>query len=87
MRPEQINAICVRTVGEWAVFCLVFLMDNSDLFQDEATRCRDNAKRATNKDDREFWLNMANRWETMQRISKRETPEVEVGTIEHPRAA
>jgi hypothetical protein len=30
---------------------------------------------------------MASRWETMQRIRKRDTPEVEVGTIEHPRAA
>ena len=73
----------------WAngLFCLVFPMDANDLFQNEATRCRDNAKRATGKDDREFWLNMARRWETMQRIRKSENPEVEVGTIEHPRAA
>ena len=42
---------------------------------------------ATSKDDREFWLNMASRWETMQRIRERETSKVEVGTIEHPRAA
>jgi hypothetical protein len=68
-------------------FCLVFQMETVDFFQNEATRCRDNAKMAISKDDREFWLNMANRWETMQRITKRETPEVEVGTIEHPRAA
>jgi hypothetical protein len=59
-------------------------MDDNDLFQNEATRCRDNAKMAISKDDREFWLNMASRWETMQRIRKRDTPEVEVGTIEHP---
>jgi hypothetical protein len=31
------------------------------VFQTEATRCRDNAKMAMTKADREFWLNMANR--------------------------
>jgi hypothetical protein len=62
-------------------------METVDFFQDEATRCRHNAKIAISKDDREFWLNMANRWETMQRIRKRENPNVEVGTIEPPRAA
>jgi hypothetical protein len=62
-------------------------METADFFQNEATRCRGNAKRATSKEDREFWLNMASRWETMQRIRERETPMVELGTIEHPHAA
>ena len=43
-----------------------------DFFQDEAGRCRDNAKKATRKDDQELWLTLASRWETMLRTRKRE---------------
>jgi hypothetical protein len=56
-------------------------METTDFFQNEAMRCRGNAKMATSKDDREFWLKMANRWETMQRITKQETPEAEAITL------
>jgi hypothetical protein len=56
-------------------------METTDFFQNEAMRCRGNAKMATSKDDREFWLNMASRWETMQRITKQETPEAEAITL------
>jgi hypothetical protein len=57
-------------------------MKTVDFFQSEATRCRGNAKIATNRDDREFWLNMANRWETMQR--KREPPRLRLGPLSIP---
>jgi hypothetical protein len=52
-------------------------IETNDFFQDEAGRCRDNAKKATRKDDQEFWLNLASRWETMLRTGKRE-PKVEL---------
>jgi hypothetical protein len=45
-------------------------METSDFLQTEAERCKDNARKATRKADRDFWLNMANRWETMDRIRK-----------------
>jgi len=54
-----------------------------DFFQDEAGRCRDNAKKATRKDDQELWLTLASRWETMLRTRKRE-PKVELAVVEHP---
>jgi hypothetical protein len=42
-------------------------METREFFQDEAKRCRDNAERSARKDDREFWLNLAGRWEGLLR--------------------
>ena len=59
-------------------------MQTSEFFRDEAKRCRDSAERASRKDDREFWLNLARRWETLLQARERETPNVEVRRVEHP---
>ena len=58
-------------------------METSDFFQTEAERCKDNARKAIRKADRDFWLNLANRWETMHRIRKHE-PEALVVAVGHP---
>jgi hypothetical protein len=58
-------------------------METSDFFQTEAERCKDNARKATSKADRDFWLHTANRWETMDRIRKHE-PEAPVVAVGHP---
>ena len=39
------------------------MQQTSDFFQDEANRCKHSAEMAAAKEDREFWLNMARRWE------------------------
>jgi len=59
-------------------------METSDFLQDEARRCRDTAARARSKDDREFWLNLASRWEILQRIRERGTAKVETDNVVHP---
>jgi hypothetical protein len=38
-----------------------------DFFEKQATQCRAQAERASNKADRESWLDMAIRWEGMLR--------------------
>jgi hypothetical protein len=43
------------------------MLQTSDFFQNEATRCRDKAESAARKDDRAFWLNLASRWEGLLR--------------------
>jgi uncharacterized alpha-E superfamily protein len=59
-------------------------METSDFLQDEARRCRDNAARARSKEDREFWLNLASRWEMLQQARERETAKVETDNVVHP---
>jgi hypothetical protein len=39
------------------------MLQTRDFFQNEAKRCRASAESAARKADREFWLNMANRWD------------------------
>lgn len=39
------------------------VLEPIDFFQEQAKQCRDSAVHSTNKNDREFWLRMAERWE------------------------
>ena len=41
------------------------MIETTGFFQHQAEQCRFQAKNAGNKADREFWLNMAIRWEGM----------------------
>jgi hypothetical protein len=41
------------------------MIEPIDFFQRQAMQCRSQADRAANKTDREFWLDMASRWEGM----------------------
>jgi hypothetical protein len=39
------------------------MFETIDFFQEQLKQCRDSAEHSTNKNDREFWLKMAERWE------------------------
>jgi hypothetical protein len=39
------------------------MLETADFFEQQAKECRDSAARSRDKNDREFWLKMAARWE------------------------
>ena len=39
------------------------MLETTDFFETQIKQCRDSAARSSKKNDREFWLKMANRWE------------------------
>ena len=39
------------------------MLETVDFFETQIKQCRDTAARSNKKNDREFWLKMANRWE------------------------
>jgi hypothetical protein len=39
------------------------MLETVDFFETQIKQCRDSAARCSKKNDREFWLKMANRWE------------------------
>ena len=39
------------------------MLETADFFETQIKQCRDSAARSSKKNDREFWLKMANRWE------------------------
>jgi hypothetical protein len=50
----------------YGAFCLVIVMvELTDFFQKEAHECRTLAAKAVHKNDREYWLGLALRWEEM----------------------
>jgi hypothetical protein len=50
---------------------VVEMLETTDFFEEQITECKSAATQATNKNDREFWLKMAHRWEA---CSKRDKP-------------
>ena len=45
------------------------MLEPNDFFQNQVKQCRSQAERAANKNDREFWLQLANRWERLLQAS------------------
>ena len=41
------------------------MLEPNDFFQNQVKQCRFQAESAANKDDREFWLQLAHRWERL----------------------
>ncbi len=39
------------------------MLETADFFETQIKQCRDSAARSSKKNDREFWLKMANRWQ------------------------
>ena len=39
------------------------MLETADFFETQIKQCRDSAAQSSKKNDREFWLKMANRWE------------------------
>jgi hypothetical protein len=41
------------------------MLEPNDFFENQVKQCRAQAENATNKKDREFWLQLAHRWERL----------------------
>jgi hypothetical protein len=42
----------------------ILMLEPNDFFQNQVKQCRSQAESAANKRDREFWLQLAHRWES-----------------------
>jgi hypothetical protein len=60
------------------------MLNKSDFFQEQIKKCNGLAGRASSKNDCEFWLGMARRWERMLEAGERGTLNVQVEPIERP---
>ena len=45
------------------------MLETTDFFETQIKQCRDSAARSSKKNDREFWLKMANRWEGLLQVA------------------
>jgi len=73
-------------VAEQIAFVLVIAMlETNDFFQGQIKQCNGLAARASNKDDREFWLRLAHRWEGLLQARQRGTLNIEVPTLRFER--
>ena len=43
----------------------IVVLEPNDFFQNQVKQCRSQAGSAANKNDREFWLQLAHRWERL----------------------
>jgi hypothetical protein len=48
-------------------FVVNAMLETADFFEAQIKQCRDSAAQSTNKNDREFWLKMAARWEGLSK--------------------
>jgi hypothetical protein len=53
------------------------MLETGSFFQNEITRCHGLADRAGNQADREFWLQLAHRWEELLRVKQSGAPNFE----------
>jgi hypothetical protein len=49
---------------------VIEMLEPTDFFQQQINQCRDIAARTTDKNDREFWLRLAHRWEELLRAQQ-----------------
>jgi len=49
---------------------VIEVLETTDFFQQQINQCRDLASRASHKNDREFWLRLAHRWEGLLRTQQ-----------------
>jgi hypothetical protein len=60
---EQITA-SVRLFAETSErVCVIEMVETADFFEQQIKKCRSCAAESKNKNDREFWLKMAARWD------------------------
>jgi hypothetical protein len=78
---EQIPAHCVFGLIEapvsGAFVVVTAMLETTDFFQDQVKQCRKLAADAYDKNDREFWLRLAHRWEGLLRAQQHNGPGVE----------
>jgi hypothetical protein len=56
---------------------VIAMIETSDFFEDQVKQCRKLAAEASDKNDREFWLRLAHRWEGLLRAQKQDGAGVE----------
>ena len=61
------------------------MLEANDFFEGQIKQCNDLAARTSNKDDREFWLRLARRWEELLQARQRRTLNIEVPTLRFER--
>src|ERR1700756_1477766 len=64
-RPPRFWFIEAPASGAFVV--VTAMLETTDFFQDQAKQCRKLAADAHDKNDREFWLRLAHRWEGLLR--------------------
>jgi hypothetical protein len=62
-----------------AFLLVTTMLERFDFFQKQAEACRNLAAQAKRKNDREYWLGLAQRWEWLVQPQKSSTAEVEAG--------
>jgi hypothetical protein len=62
------------------------MLETNDFFRNQIDQCNGLAVRASSKNDREFWLRLAHRWEKLIQAGKRGTLNIEIptGRFERP---
>jgi hypothetical protein len=68
---------CVRAPVSGAFVLVTAMLETTDFFQDQVKQCRKLAADAHDKNDREFWLRLAHRWEGLLRAQQNEGAGVE----------
>jgi hypothetical protein len=53
------------------------ILETGSFFQNQIRRCHDLADRAGDQGDREFWLQLAHRWEELLRVKQSGGPNFE----------
>jgi hypothetical protein len=74
-RPPRFRFIEAPASGAFVV--VTAMLETTDFFQDQAKQCRKLAADAHDKNDREFWLRLAHRWEGLLRAQQHDGAGVE----------
>jgi hypothetical protein len=73
----QPRYVSVKAPASGAFVMVIEMLETSDFFQDQVKQCRKLAADASDKNDREFWLRLAHRWEGLLRAQKHDGAAVE----------
>ena len=60
------------------------MLEPNDFFQNQVKQCRSQAESATNKKDREFWLQLAHRWERLSQPGRGDIEADQKPSFERP---
>jgi len=60
-----------------AFIVVLAMIETTDFFQDQVKQCQKLAADAHDKNDREFWLRLAHRWEGLLRAQRHDAAGVE----------
>jgi len=62
----------------------ILMLEPNDFFQNQIKQCRSQAESAANKKDREFWLQLAQRWERLSQAGGTGTEAEQEPSFERP---